>query len=157
MNNQSNLSKRLLACLVLAGIGGCAMVNDRAMRLVSSKAPATLLINGQLIEGSVLLAPDRTGTVEFAAEKGDIVRCGGGMRFTASNSGAIDLRCSDGTAVELAYTMLRDTRGYAYGQSAGGPVSLVFGLSALDARAYLRLPPGRKLIENSETGALELQ
>ena len=157
MNNQWNFSARVLGCLVLASLAGCAMVNDRALRLVSSKASATLLVNGQMMEGSVLLSPDRTGTVEFAAETGDIARCGGGMRFTASNSGSIDLRCSDGTAVELAYTLLRETRGYAYGQTAAGPVSLVFGMPALDARAYLRLPPGRKLVENSESGALELQ
>lgn len=157
MNNQWNSSVRILGCVILAGLAGCAMVNDRALRLVSSKSPATLLINGQLMEGSVLLAPDRTGTVEFAAEKGDISRCGGGLRFTATSTGAIDLRCSDGTALELAYTMLRDTSGYAYGQSSSGPVSLVFGMSVMDARAFLRLPPGRKLVENAESGGLELQ
>jgi hypothetical protein len=133
------------------------MVNDRALGLVSTKAVATAIVNGQLMEGSVLLAPDRTGTVEFAADKGDISRCGGSMRYTASNSGAIDLRCSDGTAVELAYTLLRETRGYAYGQTASGPVSLVFGMPPLDARAYLRPPSGRKIVENAEDGSLEIQ
>lgn len=157
MNNQWNFYGRVLGALALAGLAGCAMVNDRALRLVSSKAQATLLVNGQLMEGSVLLSPDRTGTVEFAADKGDIARCGGGLRFTASSSGSMDLRCSDGTAVELAFTLLRETRGYAYGQTAAGTISLVFGMPALDAQAYLRLPPGRKLAANPESGLLELQ
>ncbi len=150
---------RVAACaaFVLLGSGGCAIVDDSAMRLVSSKRDATLLINGQLLAGFVMLAPDRTGTVEFDAARGNITKCAGALRFTASQSGTIALQCSDASAPVLNFSLLRDARGYAYGQADAGPVSLVFGMPAADARAYLRVPAGRKLVVNTEEETLELQ
>jgi hypothetical protein len=127
------------------------------MRLVSSNLDAYLIVNGQYLTGTVTLIPDRTGRVSFTADQGAIRSCGGGLRYTASNGGEIDLRCSDGSQVALQMTMLSETRGYGYGSTAQGPASVVYGLSEQDARGFLTIPGGMLLERNAKSGSLGLQ
>jgi hypothetical protein len=136
---------------------GCAKVNDAGMRLVSSKVDAYLIVNGQYLTGDVLLIPDRTGRVSFSADTGAIRSCSGGLRFTASHGGEIDLRCSDGAQLALQTTMLSETRGYGYASSEQGPASVVYGLSEQDALGFLTVPAGMVLARNAKSGALGLQ
>jgi hypothetical protein len=142
--------------LLAALLCSCAKVNDTGLRLVSTKRDAFLIVNGQLLSGEVVLVPDRTGRVSFTAEKGAISSCSGGMRYTSTNSGEVDLRCSDGTQVALHTTLLGETRGYGYGTTAKGPSSVVFGMDEQDVRAFLTVPSGMALAPG-EGGALELR
>ena len=105
----------------------------------------------------VVLVPDRTGRVTFSGTAPGALGCAGGFRYTASLAGTVDLRCNDGSEVGIQVTMLSETRGYGYGSLGGQTVSLVFGLSGADSRAYLRLPPGMKLGLKPENGDLDLQ
>ena len=147
----------LWTALGVALLCGCARVNDAGMRLVSSTADAYLIVNGQYLTGDVRLIPDRTGRVSFSSEAGAIRSCGGGLRYTASNGGEIDVRCSDGTQVALQITMLSETRGYGYASTAQGPASVAYGLSEQDAQAFLTVPSGMVLARNAKSGAWSLQ
>jgi hypothetical protein len=122
-------------------LGGCAKVNDTGLRLVSTNTSAYLQLNGQKLEGNVLLVPDRTGRVSFASEAGadaaSIANCSGAMRYTATYSAEVDLHCSDGTQVALQMTLVSETRGYGYGRTSQGPASMAFGLPEADARAFM--------------------
>ena len=152
--------RRLATCSGLAVImlmTGCAMVNDRAWRLFQSPTDALAIVNGQLLRGKVKLVPDRTGTLTLEAKSGAITNCFGGLRFTSTQAGSMDLRCNDGSSTELQFSLISEARGYAYGQSAQGQVSLTFGLSDNDARAYLKVPEGKKLVEAGKDKVLELQ
>jgi hypothetical protein len=153
----STIRRWLTGVFVAALLMGCARVNDAGMRLVSSKVDAYLIVNGQILTGDVRLIPDRTGRVSFASEEGVIRSCSGGMRYTATFAGDIDLHCSDGTQVALQTALLSETRGYGYGRTAQGPASLAYGLSEEDARAFLTVPPGMVLATSDKTGELELQ
>jgi hypothetical protein len=135
----------------------CARVNDTGLRLVSTKRDAYLIVNGQLLTGTVLLAPDRTGRISFSAEKGAIAACSGSMRYTATHSGEVDVHCNDGTQVTLQTTLLGETRGYGYGRTAKGPSSVVFGMSDQDTSALLTVPPGMTLAIGADSGDLELK
>lgn len=147
----------VLLSLLAALMSSCAMVNDTGLRLVSTKRDAYLIVNGQLLTGQVRLIPDRTGLVSFSTEKGAIGACSGGMRYSSTNAGEMDVRCSDGTQVTLQTTLLSETRGYAYGSTVQGPSSLVFGLPDQDVRAFLTVPKGMTLAPNAESGELELR
>ena len=147
----------LTAALVVSCLWGCAKVNDTSLSLVSTSVDAYAILNGQVLSGTVVLIPDRTGRVSFSPEKGEGLACAGGMRYTASQSGSIDLSCSDGTATSLHYTLLTETRGYAIGTNPAGPATLVFGLSPQDARAFLSVPAGKRLVIPEGAGGLELQ
>lgn len=159
MHQQSSRTRTGFLCLSLLVVTlcACAKVNDGAMRLVSTKVDAYLIVNGQLLTGDVLLIPDRTGRVSFSANTGTIGSCSGVLRYTATNAGELDLRCNDGTQVALQTTLMSETRGYGYGNTTLGPASVAFGLSEQDARAFLTVPPGKTLAPDSESGALQLQ
>ncbi len=141
----------LMACIA-AALAGCAQVQDKSWRLFSTKLDAILIINNQLLHGSVVLIPDRTGTVAFNADKGPITSCFGSIRYTATNAGRVDVHCNDGAAAVLPYTLLGETRGYGYGSTDAGPASLVFGLSNQDAKSYLAIPTGKMLVELPDGG-----
>jgi hypothetical protein len=151
--------RRVLLGLSVAGLllSGCAKVNDTGLRLVSTKVDALLLVNGQVLTGTALLIPDRTGRVSFAKQQGPITNCAGSMRYTASNAGEIDLRCNDGTQVAVQTTQITETRGYGYGSTPEGTVSLTFGLTEEDAKAFLRLPAGKTLAPGVADGEFELK
>ena len=131
-------------------------MNDTGLRLVSTKVDGYLIVNAQLLVGTLLLVPDRTGRLSFSAEKGAISACSGSWRYTATNAGEADVRCNDGTQVSLQITLLSETRGYGYGSTTQGPSSVVFGLNDQDASAFLTVPPGKTLAIGAESGALEL-
>jgi hypothetical protein len=136
---------------------GCAKVNDKTLGWFSTNVDAYAIVSGQLLTGNVALIPDRTGRLTFSADSGPVTTCAGSMRHTASNAGMIDLRCNDGTLAQLQFTLITETRGYAYGKTANGPVSLTFGLPATDARAFLTVPEGKKLLESAKGGDLKLE
>jgi len=127
----------LLATLLPLLLGGCAKVNDLGMRLVSTKVDAWLMVNGQQLTGTILLVPDRTGRATFSAENGTITNCSGSLRYSASNSAVMDLRCDDGTRLDLNATLLSETRGYGYGATMQGPSSIAFGLAEEEAQAFM--------------------
>jgi hypothetical protein len=147
----------LLAVIAALGLSACAKVNDMGLRLVSTKVDAYAIVNGQVLTGTVALIPDRTARVNFSDNKSPALACVGGMHYTATGAGVIDLSCSDGAALQMRYSLITETRGYAYGSTPEGPASLVFGMPLEDARAYLTVPAGKRLVERATDGLLELQ
>jgi hypothetical protein len=137
--------------------GGCAKVNDKTLGLFATGVDGYVIISGQLLTGDVVLIPDRTARLTFSAISGPVTTCAGTMRHTASNGGMIDLRCNNGAVAQLQFTLITETRGYAYGKTGEGPVSLTFGLPPNDARAFLTVPDGKKLVESAKGGELALE
>jgi len=146
----SPAARRCLALVAISLLAACAKVNDTGLRLVSTSTDAYLMVNGQWLTGQVLLVPDRTGRVSFAAaaaskgtaddaaaEAPEISACVGSMRYTATYGADIDLHCDDGTQLVLRMTLISETRGYGYGATPQGPASLAFGLAEADARAFM--------------------
>jgi hypothetical protein len=146
-----------VAFALLLGVGGCAKVNDKTLGWFSTGVDAYVIVSGQLLTGDVVLIPDRTGRLTFSAKSGPVTTCAGSMRYTASNAGMIDLRCNNGAMAPLQFTLITETRGYAYGKANDGPVSLTFGLAATEARAFLTVPEGKKLVEAAKGGELTLE
>ena len=149
-------ARTLAACCIVWGLAGCAVIEDRTGRVFSSRADAVVIIHNQALHGSVALAPDRTGTVDFSGGRGTIRSCFGSIRYSGTTTGRVDLHCDDGSEAVMPFTLLSATRGYAYSPSATEPASLVFGLSNQEARAYLAVPPGMRLVELPGRG-FELQ
>ena len=145
----------MAAATMALGLAGCATVNDKALRLFSSEAQAFAIVNGQLLQGKLALLPDRTGNLSLTGSQEPITSCSGLTRYESSTAGSIDLRCNDGTAASLRYSLLSETRGYAYGVTAAGAASVTFGMAPAQAAAYLTVPPGKKLTVAGE--GLDLQ
>lgn len=122
--------------LVLAG---CAQIEHLGWQyLTTTTKPALLQIGGQRLTGEVQLRPDRTGSTLLRGE-GDLESCAGSLRFTSVNGGAVDMRCSDGSVLDLSFTLLNEVKGYALGSYQGTRAVLSFGMDAAEAQAYLAL------------------
>ena len=139
---------------------GCSTVNDKALRAFSSKVSAYAVVGGRLLQGDLNIMPDRTGKVTLmSAEDGNASEphtCVGAFRYEATHSGVMDLRCSDGAFVALNYSLISETRGFAYGGPPDMPASLTFGIPANEATAYLHVPSNKKFVLKSND-LLELQ
>ncbi len=123
--------------LLCAGlISGCADIEHIGWQLASSTKPALMQISGQLLEGEVQMRPDRTGAIRMAGE-GSIASCAGSLRFTAVNSGAMDMRCSDGSMLDMRFALVNEVKGYAFGTLQESTVALTFGMDVPEAQAYL--------------------
>lgn len=143
MNPHKPLDARVLvsATALLLGLCGCADLGNLMVQLGASRPAAIVQVQGQRLDGTLTLSTDRTGTLNVSANQGVPSVCQGGVRFTSSTQGEVDLRCNDGTAAALKFSMLTAVKGYAYGASHKGPVALTFGMMDDEARAYLQSPP----------------
>ena len=132
--SRSSLPAISLLCAGL--ISGCADIEHIGWQLASSTKPALMQISGQLLEGEVQMRPDRTGAIRMAGE-GSIASCAGSLRFTAVNSGAMDMRCSDGSMFDMRFALVNEVKGYAFGTLQESTVALTFGMDVPEAQAYL--------------------
>lgn len=142
--------------LLLAGallLGGCAAVNDATMRVLATPSPAWAVVGEQLLTGQALLYTDRSGTLELQTATEPALSCMGTLRYTATSSGTVNLRCTNGLQVQLPFTALGEASGY--GGTAGGPVSFAYGLEPGPARAWLTPPAGKRLVVSDKSLRLE--
>lgn len=142
-------------------LGGCARLNDTGLMLFASSVPAAAIVNGVLFQGDLTLTPDHTGTLnlrEDPATNPDVVHsCVGRLRYTGTTMAAVDVRCTGGVIADVRVSMLGETRGYGYGPTATGEASLVFGMEAPDAKAHLKTPAGKVLVERPESTLLDMR
>lgn len=165
----------LATTAVLAVLTGCADLNDTGLAAMSTRVQAYAVVDEQLVQGEMVLFPDHTGTVALRADptavgapaeaasapgpagKPMLTSCVGRLRYTATTLGSIDLRCNDGAVADLRMALTGDTRGYGYGQTANGLASLTFGMTPVEARAHLTVPPGKQLVDRTDPSGLELR
>ena len=128
------------------------------MKLLASSVSAVAVVHDTLLQGKVVMFTDRTGTISLTAHAPASstapsvprLTCTGRLYYTATKTGVINLRCSDGTEEGLTFTALSDVRGVAQAGSARGPLSVVFGMAPTDAVAYLSPPAGQRLVLDPE-------
>lgn len=175
MKPQPTICYPLPACALVVLLAGCADLNDTGLAALSYKVPAYAVVDEQLVQGEMVLFPDHTGTITLRGEpavaagaadanapvrpvgKPLLTSCVGRMRYIATTAGTIDLRCNDGAVADLRMALIGETRGYGYGQTATGLASVVFGMTPVESRAHLTVPPGKQLLERAESGGLELK
>jgi len=152
---KTNARTLAMSLLLAALLPGCASMNDMTMKLLSSTAPALAVIDARVLAGEVRLYTDRTGTLNLESSAEPALNCAGSLRYTASTSGVMNLRCSDGSEALLPFTALGETSGHASGLTARGTASLTYGLAPEQARAWLTAPPGKRLVVNGDRLDLE--
>jgi len=127
------LAGAALACL----LAGCAQIENLGWRyLTTSTMPAQMQAGGQRLTGEVQLRGDRTGSALLLGT-GDLESCAASLRFTGAVSGALDIRCSDGTVMDMPFALLNEVKGYALGSYQGATAVLTFGMEPAEAQAYL--------------------
>jgi hypothetical protein len=130
----------LLSILIVVG---CAKINDTTMRLLSSSSPAVAVVNDTVLTGTAVLFTDRSGTLNLESDTEPLLKCMGNLRYTATQTGTVSLKCSDGTESLMTFTAISETKGYGSGKTARGMAGFTFGLDMDEAAAYLKMPAGR--------------
>jgi hypothetical protein len=183
MNDSRTLSTLAVLTPLLTLVAACADINDTGLAALATRVQAYAIVNEQLVQGEMTLYTDRTGTVtlrvevakpaadnnpfdfmsaapkpaERPVERPILNSCLGRFRYTATTYGVIDLRCNEGSTAELRMALIGETRGYGYGQTATGLVSLSFGMAPTEARAHLTTPHGKQLVEADGASGLEMR
>jgi hypothetical protein len=141
------------AVLVLVSLAGCARINDMGRRLTASSMKAVAVVNETLLVGDATIMLDRTGRLNLAATNPPGLTCRGEMHYTATRTGVVDLRCSDGTDTRLVFGALSDMSGYGSGRNERGPITFTFGVDPAEAAAYLTLPADKHMVSSYEGGS----
>jgi len=144
-----------VALLAAAALSGCAAVNDATMRALATPAPALAVVGERVLTGEMLLYTDRSGKLQLRGESEPALSCMGTLRYTATRSGTVNLRCSDGSEALLPFTALSETSGHGSTATARGTASVAYGLAAQDAIAYLTAPAGKRLAADGNSLRLE--
>jgi hypothetical protein len=134
---------------------GCARGYDMTANFLASDVPVYAIVGERLLSGRAVLYNDRTGSLTLDAKGETPVSCMGTLRYTATASGVVTLRCSDGVQAQFPFAALGEISGQGSGRTAQGSVSLAYGLDPEPARAWLTPPPGKRLVAGGDGLRLE--
>jgi hypothetical protein len=135
--------KAFLSASVLAlSVVGCAQMDAKTRGWLASKVPAYAVVEGERLEGSATLFTDRTGTLQLSTAKNPDRVCVGTLRYLATVTGVLVLRCPGGPDAVLNFTVLSGTSGFGYAHTAQGASGVTWGMDARNAAAYLPVSVG---------------
>jgi hypothetical protein len=115
--------------------------------LLSATGPVIAILGGELFVGEAEGHLDGTGTLVIRSQKNPALECRGDFISNPALGGFGQISCSDGTRATFHFKRLTVFRGHGSGSFSRGPMSFAYGLSAEEARPYLILPEGKKLVQ----------
>jgi hypothetical protein len=139
--------RRQLIAAAAAAIGLAATAPVSA-GLFSATGPVIAILGGELFVGEAEGHLSGAGTLAINSQRNPGLTCVGDFISSAQHGGTGQLRCSDGTRAIFNFKRLTVFRGHGSGSFSRGPMSFAYGLSADEAKPYLTLPDGKKLVRN---------
>ena len=116
--------------------------------MFSATGAVIAIMAGNLFVGEAEGHLSGAGTLVIHSQKNPALTCRGEFTSSAELGGKGQLRCSDGTRSTFKFQRLSLRRGHGSGSFGRGSMSFSYGLSAEEARPYLKLPEGKKLRQN---------
>jgi len=139
----------LAACLGLAGAASVALAG-----LFSATGMVIAILDGELFLGEAEGHLNGAGTLAIHSQKNPGLTCVGQFTSSAKLGGKGRLQCSDGASATFRFERLDIYSGHGVGNLSRGPISFTYGLSAKEAKPYLKLPEGKQLAHNGKELAL---
>jgi hypothetical protein len=118
--------------------------------LLSATGPVIAIVGGDLFVGEAEGHLSGAGTLSIHSQKDPALTCLGQFTSTAELGGSGQMRCSDGSAATFHFQRLTMFCGHGVGNFSRGSMSFAYGLTAEEARPYLKLPEGKKLTHNGK-------
>ena len=146
------MNKILVAGIACIGLAGSAA--PAAAGLLSSTGEVIAIMAGELFVGTAEGHLNGAGTIAIHAQKNPALTCSGKFTSSAEKGGQGKLQCSDGSSATYKFQRLTIYRGHGTGRFSRGPMSFTYGITAEEAKPYLKLPKGKKIAHNGK--ALEL-
>jgi hypothetical protein len=135
----------VVACVALAGAAAPA-----AAGLLSATGPVIAILGGELFVGEAEGHLNGAGTLAIHSQKKPDLKCAGEFTSSAEQGGKGQLKCTDGSTATFQFKRLSVRRGHGVGRFGQGSMSFTYGLSAEEARPYLKLPKRKKLAQDGK-------
>jgi hypothetical protein len=116
--------------------------------MFSATGAVIAIMAGNLFLGEAEGHLNGAGTIAIHSQKNPALTCKGEFTSSAEAGGKGQLRCSDGTTSTFKFQRLSVRRGHGSGNFGRGSMSFSYGLTAEEARPYLKLPKGKQLKQN---------
>lgn len=113
--------------------------------MLSATGEVIAIMAGNLFVGEAEGHLSGAGTLAIHSQKNLALTCRGEFTSSAEVGGKGQLRCSDGTTSTFKFQRLTLRRGHGSGNFGRGSMNFTYGLTAEEARSYLKLPKGKKL------------
>jgi hypothetical protein len=131
-------------------IAGIALAGPAGAGLTSATGEVIAVMGGELFLGEAEGHLSGAGTLSIHSQKKPALTCTGEFTSSAKLGGKGQLRCTDGSRSTFHFKRLTMRRGQGGGSFSRGSMSFTYGLSADEAKPYLRLPKGKKLAHNGK-------
>jgi hypothetical protein len=146
------MKKTLVAAIACIGLAGSAV--PASAGLLSSTGAVIAIMGGELFTGTAEGHLNGGGTLALHSQKDAGLTCKGNFTSSAEAGGKGKLSCSDGSSSTFQFTRLNLYQGHGGGRFNKAAMSFAYGLTAEEAKPYLKLPKGKKLQGTGEHLAL---
>ena len=131
-------------CIALAA----APLPAGAAGLLSATGAVIAILAGELFVGEAKGHLNGAGSLAIHSQRDPRLVCIGDFISSASQGGAGQLQCSDGSQATFRFERLTMFCGHGSGSFSRGPMNFVYGLTVTEAAPYLSLPAGKRLVHN---------
>jgi hypothetical protein len=148
MSEAPSLARKIPTALFAAciALGGSAAPAGAGLFTATGKVIAILA--GELFLGEAEGGLSGAGTLAIRSQKFPALTCVGEFTSSKELGGKGQLNCTDGATSTFNFKRLTVFRGHGIGSFSRGPMSFTYGLTVEEARPYLKLPEGKKLMHN---------
>lgn len=138
-----------LTFAIAALLGVAALASPAAgAGLFSATGNVIAILDGELFVGAAEGHLNGAGTLLIRSQKNPALTCTGDFTSSAALGGSGQLACSDGATSAFRFQRINAFRGHGIGSFSRGAMSFSYGLTYEEARPYLQLPDGKKLMHN---------
>jgi hypothetical protein len=148
--SESASMPRILLTLLAACIGLAGSTTLAGANLLSATGMVIAILAGDLFVGEAEGHLSGAGTLAIHSQINPGLTCLGQFTSSAALGGAGQMHCSDGATATFHFQRLSVLRGYGVGSFSRGAMSFAYGLTAEEARPYLKLPNGKKLTSSGK-------
>lgn len=142
---------KTLTAILAVSVSLSGFATPASAGLLSATGKVIAILSGELFVGEAEGHLSGAGTLSIHSQKRPTLTCSGD--FTSSSvtkQGAGKLKCSDGNASTFQFQRLSLRSGHGTGTLKKGSMSFSYGLTPDEARPYLKLPKGKKLVQDGE-------
>ena len=133
----------VVACM---GLGGSTSLMGAG--LLSATGMVIAILADDLFVGEAEGHLSGAGTLAIHSQKDPALTCFGQFTSSAELGGSGQMLCSDGSTATFHFQRLSVFRGYGVATFSRGVMSFAYGFTPEASGPYLKLPAGKKLVQN---------
>lgn len=148
MYGYSHFRRRLWSASALAlvfPLAACALLEDSVQNAFASRASATAMVSGRLLQGQVSWIQGRIGQIHLHTPDTPLLECAGSLQMTATVNGVATMRCNNGKTAVIPFALQGPLRAAGRGQMGDAEFTLTYGFPPEIAAPYLGVAVERLL------------